>query len=219
MIWYISTKDLMEKYSKRSFKKLERTNYIIMSSCVRITKEHDNVLNVSPLFMNAGLLKGVGFDIEPDSITAKEQFKSYLLKNPKGLSILCALIECTLLEDEDSVIICSPKEMKYGYIQTFSEVVSQIFSFPILKYPNETSYNPEEVIRRLLYYRDAITKFVISKGTKSERTKLIAKMNKKELKKELKLRNLYSSTMSTGEMRDILSEFYRIKGEYYDMGI
>ena len=63
MIWYISTKDLMEKYSKRSFKKLERTNYIIMSSCVRITKEHDNLLNVSPLFMNAGLLKGVGFDI------------------------------------------------------------------------------------------------------------------------------------------------------------
>ena len=208
MVWYISTENLMKKYIKRSLEKIKRTNYIIMSSCVRITKDRPNVLNVSPLFMNAGLLKGVRFDVEPDSITAREQFKSFLLKNPKGLSFICALIEHMLIEGEDSVIICTPNEMKYHYLQVFSEVVEDIFKFPILEYPKKEVYDPGEVIERLLYYRDSITQYVLQNGNYRDRDRIIRNMNKKKLKKILKENGEWDSDMSKKEMITAVIEIY-----------
>lgn len=208
MIWYLTTEELMEKYSKRSVEKLERTNYLIMSSFVRITTERDNVLNITTAFQNAGQLKGVGFDTEPDSILAKEQFKNFLLKNPKAMSLLCATIECALIEGEDTVIICTPNEMKCKYLEVFAEVVEDIFGYPILRYPEETTMDVEEVIKRLLHYKSSIKEYLLSQSNDMDRIKMLERMGKKEIKKELKKRGLYSKDMTKSEMVDILNEFY-----------
>lgn len=208
MVWYLTTEDLMEKYSKRSVKELEKTNYLIMSSRVRTTIERDNVLNITNLFMNAGLLKGVGFDTESDSVLAKEEFKNFLLKNPKGLSVICAMIECSILEDEDSVIICTPNELKCEYLQVFCEVVEELFQYPILRYPATMEPNLEETIQRLLYYKKTVKKYMMSQASDMDRLKMLEKMKKKDLKKELKKRGLYSSSMEKEDMIEILNAFY-----------
>lgn len=208
MIWYLTTEDLMEKYSKRSVKELERTNYLIMSSRVRTTIERDNVLNITNLFMNAGLLKGVGFNTESDSILAKEEFKNFLLKNPKGLSVICAMIECSILEDEDTVIICTPNELKCDYLQVFCEVVGELFQYPILRYPSIMELDLKEVIQRLLYYKKTVKQYTISKASDIDRMKILEKMKKKELKRELKKRGLYSSSMERDDMIEVLNAFY-----------
>lgn len=208
MIWYLTTEDLMEKYSKRSVKELEKTNYLIMSSRVRTTIERDNVLNITNLFMNAGLLKGVGFNTESDSVLAKEEFKNFLLKNPKGLSVICAMIECSILEDEDTVIICTPNELKCDYLQVFCEVVSELFHYPILRYPATMELELEEAIQRLLYYKKTVKEYVIAQASDMDRMKMLGNMKKKELKKELKKRGLYSSSMGKEDMLEILNAFY-----------
>ena len=208
MVWYLTTEDLMEKYSKRSVKELEKTNYLIMSSRVRTTIERDNVLNITNLFMNAGLLKGVGFDTESDSVLAKEEFKNFLLKNPKGLSVICAMIECSILEDDDTVIICTPNELKCEYLQVFCEVVEELFQYPILRYPATMEPNLEETIQRLLYYKKTVKKYMMSQASDMDRLKMLEKMKKKDLKKELKKRGLYSSSMEKEDMIEILNAFY-----------
>lgn len=208
MIWYLTTEDLMEKYSKRSVKELDKTNYLIMSSRVRTTIERDNVLNITNLFMNAGLLKGVGFNTESDSILAKEEFKNFLLKNPRGLSVICAMIECSILEDEDTVIICTPNELKCDYLQVFCEVVGELFEYPILRYPATMEVNLEEAIQRLLYYKKTVKQYMLSQASDIDRVKMLEKMKKKELKKELKKRGLYSSSMGKEDMIEVLTAFY-----------
>ena len=208
MIWYLTTEDLMEKYSKRSVTELEKTNYLIMRSRVRTTIERDNVLNITNLFMNAGLLKGVGFNTESDSVLAKEEFKNFLLKNPKGLSVICAMIECSILEDEDTVIICTPNELKCDYLQVFCEVVSELFHYPILRYPATMELELEEAIQRLLYYKKTVKEYVIAQASDMDRMKMLGNMKKKELKKELKKRGLYSSSMGKEDMLEILNAFY-----------
>ena len=208
MIWYLTTEDLMEKYSKRSVEELEKTNYLIMRSRVRTTIERDNVLNITNLFMNAGLLKGVGFNTESDSVLAKEEFKNFLLKNPKGLSVICAMIECSILEDEDTVIICTPNELKCDYLQVFCEVVSELFHYPILRYPATMELELEEAIQRLLYYKKTVKEYVIAQASDMDRMKMLGNMKKKELKKELKKRGLYSSSMGKEDMLEILNAFY-----------
>lgn len=199
----------MEKYSKRSVKELENTNYLIMSSRIRTTVERDNVLNITNLFLNAGMLKGVGFNTESDSVLAKEEFKNFLLKNPKALSIICATIECSILEEEDSVIMCSPNELKCDYMQVFCEVIEDLFQYPILRYPNTTlDFDLEEVINRLLYYKKTVKKHLLSTASNVDREKMLSKMKKKELKKELKKRGLYSSSMEKSDMVEVLNAFY-----------
>lgn len=204
----MTTVDLMEKYSKRSVAELEHTNYLIMSSRIRTTIERDNVLNISTLFMNAGMLKGVGFATESDSILAKEEFKNFLLKSPKGLSIICAMIECSLLENEDTVILCTPDELKCEYLPLFAEVVSEVFTYPILRYPMVLKPDMEECIKRLLYYKKSLKEFMLNNASDLDREKMLTDMKKKDLKKELKKRGLYSPTMEKEDMIEILNAFY-----------
>lgn len=208
MIWYATTVDLMEKVTKRSVEELEHTNYLIMSSRIRTSIERDNVLNITNLFLNAGMLRGVGFTTESDSVLAKEEFKNDLLKNTKGLSVLCSIVECSIIEGEDTIILCTPDELECNYMQVFAEVVSEIFKYPILRYPDEVRPDISEAIKRILYYRESIKKYALSKASLSDREKMLSDMPKKELKKELKKRGLYSSGMDKEEMIEVLNEFY-----------
>lgn len=209
MIWYLTTDDLMKKYVKlQTVEELEKTNYLIMSSRIRITEERENVLNISNLFLNAGMLKGVGFNTESDSILAKEEFKNFLLKNPNALSVICAMIECSILEGEDTVILCSPNELKCEYVQLFTLVIEELFHYPIHRYPDVEEIDLEDVIERILYYKKTLKEFTIKNGTEDQRKKMFANMSKKELKRRLKKRHLYDEDLSKSEMIEELLKCY-----------
>lgn len=204
MIWFTDTVGLMEKYAKRSGKELEDTNFIIVSSRIRITKERKNVLMASNMFVNSGILKGVGINLDPNSIMAREAFKTFLLKNTKPMALLCACIECTLLEDSDILFLCSPKELKCEYFSIMADVVWELFRYPILPYPQEKSFDKKEVIKRLLYYKESLKKKEFLKMNKSDKLRAMHKLSKKKLKYHLKKMGLYSNSLTKEEMVEIL---------------
>ena len=74
MIYYMDTVTLMKKYSKLPIDVIENTNFIIISSRIHITKDRDNVLMASNMFINSGMLKGVGMEADSDPEKARFNF-------------------------------------------------------------------------------------------------------------------------------------------------
>lgn len=204
MIWFTDTVGLMEEYSKRSGKELEKTNFIIVSSRIRITKDRKNVLMASNLFVNSGILKGVGINLDPNSVMAREAFKTYLLKQTKPMALLCAIIECTLLEDSDVLFLCSPKELKCEYFKIMADVMWELFRYPMLQYPKQKEFDKGEVIKRLLYYKKSLKTREFHKMDKADKLRVMDKVSKKKLKSKLKKLGLYSNSLTKEEMIELL---------------
>ena len=200
MIWYCTTKELMKSYSERSVKDLEHTNYIIISSRIVTTKSHDNVFNATNFFLQSGSLKGTRFSEEPGSISSKEKFKSFLLQDVKSMGFLCSLIECSVLENEDSIFICSPNEMDVGYMQVIAETIYTLFQYPVLRYPDSRDIDLKEVITRLVYYKEENLNLRIRTSTGPELETVLKKLDKEKLKSILKERRIYQKGMSKREM-------------------
>jgi hypothetical protein len=202
----MDTNSLMKKYAKSPMTEIENTNFIIISSRIHLTKDRDNVLVATNLFISAGMLKGVGYEIETDSYLARQNFKSFLLREPKPLTLICSMIECFLTAGENSVLLCSPNELKTGYMQVITEVIEDLFHFPIRKYPNEEPFDFKDVAERVLYYKEQVSKLRLLKMRPTELRKYVNKLSKKELKKELKKRYLPYKDMDIEEMRHLLEE-------------
>lgn len=206
MIWYLTTKDLMERYTKRSISSIEKTNYVVISSRVRITKDRDNVIQASQLFINGGLLRGVGM-MEADSFLVKDNFKEYLLGKVPPLAFICSMIECSIMENEDTVLICSPNEMKTGYMKIIADVIMDLFHYPVMPYPEvDVDFDLEDVIKRLIYYNENLKKLRESNMSPSELRNYIQTLSKKELKKKLKKLDMYYPNMSKKDMIEALQE-------------
>lgn len=209
MIYYMDTNSLMKKYAKRPMEDIENTNYIIISSRIRLTEDRDNVLMATNLFVSAGMLKGVGYEIETDSYLAKQNFKSFLLREPKPLSLICTMIECFLTAGEDSVLLCSPNELKAGYMQVIAETIEDLFHFPIREYPKEEPFDFKDVAERVLYYKEQTNKLRLLKMRPTEVRKYIRKLSRKELKRELKKRDLDYKGLEDDELRSLLEENFK----------
>ena len=209
MVYYMDTITLMKKYSKLPIEVIDKTNFIIISSRIKITKNRENVLIASNMFINSGMLKGVGMEFDSDPEQALENFKRYLLKEPRALSLLCASIEAYITAGENTVFLCSPNEMKVGYMEMIAEAMESLFDFPVCKYPEERPFDLEEVITRLLYYKKEINKLHIKKMSRAEIRRYIEKLTKKKLKKELKHRDLDYEGLDSDEMRKLLEDHFK----------
>lgn len=203
MIYYISTKDLMKKYSKLPKKAIDDTNFIVLSNRVRITKERQNVLSATHMLINGGQLKGVGMDIHTDSPLARDQFKYFLLKNPKSLSLLVSMIECDIAAGENSVLICSPEELKVGYMEVICDVINELFHYRINQYPEKSEFDPEDTIKRVLYYKKEIKKRKFDMMSDGEKLRYVQKLSKKKLKKALIKQGEDVDGLSRVDMEDI----------------
>lgn len=181
----------MKSYSKMPIDVINSTNFIVVSSRIRITKDRDNVLSASHLLINGGHLKGVDINLDIDSDLMKKEFKYFLLKNPKSLALLVSMIECDIVEGENSVLLCTPNEMKCGYLKVIADVVWDLFHYKIYKYPANdvcTKYDKKDVIKRLIYYKKQIKKIRFATMSDGEKLRYVQNLSNKELKKELKKR-------------------------------
>ena len=209
MIWYADTVDLMEKYSKRDYDKVMKTNYILISSRILTTKLRENVLNATNYFVSSGMLKGVRFETDPDSFMSVEEFKSFLLKNLKSLELLCSIIEATILDNEDTILLCSPNEMKCKYMEVIAATTEELFGYPICRYPEEKPFDLEKVLKRVIYYDKKLDEAFLYVLPDTEKLKRIQKMNKKELKARLKKEGCYFKGMTKEEMIDEVFDLYK----------
>ena len=199
----------MEDYSKRPLCCIERTNFLPLSCKIRATEDHENVLNISATFLSAGMLKGIRFTTDPDSEEGIEQFKSFLLKDIRALSILLSVVETDIMQlgKEDTVFICSPEEMKLKYMTTLSSAIYQLFGYQMYRYPEEAVYDIEDVIKRILYYRRSIQEHVIRYEPR-KRYGVLNEMERGELKRLAKKHGVYYKGMRRQEIIDaIMSEY------------
>ena len=209
MIYYMDTNTLMKKYSKLPVDVIEKTNFIIISSRIKVTKNRDNVLVASNMFINSGMLKGVGMELESDPERALQNFKMFLLKEPKPFSLLCASVEAYITAGENTVFLCSPNEMKIGYMRIIADAMQDLFHFPVCEFPEERAFDLEDVIKRVLYYKKEIKKLHIKKMNRAEIRRFIEKLSKKKLMKELKHRKLDYEGLDSGEMRKLLEDHFK----------
>ena len=140
---------------------------------------------------------------------ALQNFKGFLLKEPKPLSLLCGTIESYLVADENTVFLCSPKEMNCGYMKMIAEAMEDLFHFPVCKYPEERAFDLEDVLTRVLYYKKEIEKLRIKKMSRVEIRRYIDKLTKKKLKKELKRRKLDYEGLDYEERKALLEERFK----------
>lgn len=209
MIYYATTKDLMQEYSKLSKHKIDNTNFVVLSNRIRITKDRPNVLSATHLMINGGELRGVGLDVPTDSSLARDQFKFFLLKNPKSLALVVNMIECDIGAGEDSLLLCSPEELKVGYMQTIADVVYDLFHYEIHHYPKEPDFDPEDTIKRVLYYKKQIKKLKFKMMSDGELMRYIQRLPKKKLKKELKRRGENIEGLTRKEMEQLFFDYVR----------
>lgn len=209
MIYIIDTVDLVKKYYKVDYEEIMTTNYIIIGSRVMITKNRKNVHNASNLFINTGMLRGVSFDVEQTSQEAFGQFKDYVLKHPSSLKFLCNIVESLILDGESTLLICSPNEMKIGYMQTIATLMYDLFRIPVCRYPKEELFDLKEVIQRLIIYTEAADRNLLRYVPEDQMIQEIKAMDRKKLKQELKHFNIFSNQETKKEMREDLIEFYK----------
>ena len=209
MIYYMDTVTLMKKYSKLPIDVIENTNFIIISSRIHITKDRDNVLMASNMFINSGMLKGVGMESDSDPEKARFNFKMFLLSEPKPMNLICSAIEAFITANENTVCLCRPNELKVGYMEIIADVIEDIYHFPVRKFPEECEFDMKDVIERLLYYKKEIKKLHIQKMTMPDIRRYVKKLSKKKLKKELKHRKLDYEGLDIDDMRKLLEENFK----------
>lgn len=205
----MSTKELMKYYSKMPKKVIDKTNFITISTYIRITKERENVLSAGHLFINGGMLKGVGLN-DTDSLNAKNEFKFFLLSHYKSLAFLVTIAECELTSDFNTILLCTEEEMKAGYMYTIQEVFFDLFHYPILTISDShiDQYDKKDVIKRILYYKKKIKKIRMENMSDADLVRYIQKLSDKELKKELKKRDEEYKGLDRTEMELLLHEVW-----------
>lgn len=209
MVYYMDTEALMKKYSKEDPEVIKHTNFIIISSRIKVTKDYENVLVASNLFINSGMLKGVGMEGDSDSDLAKEKFKFFLLREPKPLNLICAAVQAYLTANENTVFLCSPNELKVGYMQIIAATIEDLLHFPVCQYPKERAFDLEDVIERLLYYKKEAKRLHLRNLGPGEIRRYISKLSKKKLKKELKKRKQDFDGLDREEMEKLLEQHFR----------
>lgn len=209
MIYYMDTVTLMKKYSKLPIDVIENTNYIIISSRIHVTKNRDNVLVATNMFVNTGLLKGVGMEIDSDPHQAVENFKMFLLREPKPMGLICGLIESYITAGENAVFLCSPNEMKCKYMEIIAAAIEELYGLPVRKFPEEADFDLRDVITRVLYYKKEIKKLTFKQMKPVQIRKYVKALPKKKLKKELKRRDLDYEGLTIEEMQTLLEDNFK----------
>lgn len=208
-IYFMTTKDLMEKYAEQDIDEVIRTDYLIFSSKIQCTIPRRNVINIYNHFLALNVLKGVPVAMDPKCEEAKDAFKRELLKHPKSVSILISILKSGLKGENNIVFLVTPKELKSGNIETFCKAVIDLFHYEILRYPEIGRIDPEECLKRLIYYEKEVEWMELRRLPGELRKEALMKKDKKRLKEMLKEKDAFESGLSKEELVEHVMEVLR----------
>jgi hypothetical protein len=193
----------MKEYSKLGMKQANDTNYLIFSGKIVNTQSRENVLSIYTVFNACGLPKGVQINTDLNSFNAREEFKSWLLTRPKEILFLVEIILNDLTTNENTLFITTPSE-KYG-VDILADVMGDLFSYKMKRYPEEADINLEGCLERLTYYTSASDQLMIDYAKDPySKAKLLSKKKKKFVKKYLKNKGMETNGLSKSEMIDLI---------------
>ena len=205
MIYFLDTKTLVETFTKEHTRKeILDTEFVVVSTRIQSKKEK-NVFN-SELYQEKLIFSLDGDDSNRDY----EIVKRGLMDNERVVKFLIKLMTFVLVEKRTVVLLCSPNEMKTGYLRLVAKVIENTFSYPVIDYKKEREktfyYDPVVVAKKI----KAIEKYLLAHllEDESNRKEAVKLMTKKEMKKELKKLDLYHKDMTKSDMKDMLQTFF-----------
>jgi hypothetical protein len=195
----------MKEYSKLGTDMCyKNTNYLIFSSKIVNTQSRPNVLSIYTVFNACGLPKGVQITTDLNSSQAREEFKAWILTRPKEILFLVEIILNDLTTKENTLFVTTPSEK--NMINIMADVVGDLFSYKMKRYPEEAEIDLEQCLNRLNYYVSASDELMIDTVVTdpSSKAKLLSKKSKKFLKRFLKNKGFETDGLSKNEMIELI---------------
>jgi len=213
MIYIMNTKTFKKIFAKEDPKKIEKTQFIIVSGRIRKSDEEDNVIFYKKLMPSDMLLADYRNEIDPDFF--KNAYKKQLDKNRMMLSII---IKGVIEESYTVVFLCTYTEWQLRYLQILADYIMEEFNYPIIDYKKyklkkklpKIDFNPEYVIEAC----NSVIKKCEKQRTKSlmktkrGRKTLLDNMSEDDMKRQLKKMGLYTSGLDKHTMKGLLKEFF-----------
>lgn len=205
MIYWITTKDLMERYLQREgAEAVNNTNFLIFSPRIQCTIPHERLLNVYGVFLSLGVLKGVGLTDEPDSLGAHEGFKNFLLRSPKVIEFIITIIKSDLTSLETTLFVIAPEEVEDGNITTFCDVIEDLFHYRINMYPKPAGGPFGDCMKCVNYYETETDKALIKGLPTARKLAVLETKSKKQIRRMIVDSGLYYKGMPKEEMIELI---------------
>lgn len=203
MIYFMDTETLTESFTKdHDWNEILETNFVLVSNRIQYRKT-DHIM-YSSLYDEKIIFAMYG---------SKEDYniiRNSIEKSDKKVFELIEIISKSMIFNERFILLTTKSEMKTGYLKALSEIIEDMFEYPIIDYKKDRyksfTYHPARVGKNIKYYEDNVLKEFLS--TSIGREKALEYMTKKEMKKLLKKKGLYSKVMSKSDMKDMLKVFY-----------
>lgn len=207
MIYFMDTETLTESFTKdHDWNEILETNFVLVSNRIHYQKT-DHII-YSSLYDERMIFAMYG---------SKEDYniiRYSIEKSDKKIFELIEIIGKSMILNERFILLTTKSEMNTGYLKTLSEIIEDMFEYPIIDYKKDRyksfTYDPARVGKNIKKYEDNVLKGILS--TSYGRGMSLKYMTKKEMKKILKKKGLYSKVMSKSDMKDMLKVFYVKEG-------
>lgn len=215
MIYAMNTKTFLKIFSKEDTKKIEKTQYVIISKRIRKTVEEPNVIFCAKLFPSDMLLADYRSEFEEGFF--EREYRKHLDRNKLTLAVI---IKGVIKDKYPVVLLCTLKEWKVGYMKILCDYIMDEFGYPVINYKkfklnNELPGKAKQFDERNILDRcNEIIKDEEKRKrnnlmkTKNGRRELVDNMSTDEMRKELKRMNLYSPDIDRHTMKELLIEFF-----------
>lgn len=214
MIYTMNTKTFMKVFSKEDPKKIEKTQFVIISKRIRKNYDEKSVILCRDLFPPDILLADYRIGLDPDFF--EKEYKKYLDKHKLTLAVI---IKGVIEERIPVIFLCTYKEWGLKYMKVLSKYVKEEFGYPLVDYkkyklkkevPTMRELNLEACIERCNEVIESETKRKHKElmKTPSGRKELVVNMSTEEMKKTLKKMNIYSAGLDRHTMKELLYEFF-----------
>lgn len=212
-MYYMNGDTFLKQYVNEDPKKVLDTQFVLISSTIRKNGKYGKqIINA-----NNNLYPSMELIMDYDDYKHNENYREeYFLQLESNKPLFATLIKYVIEEGYTIVFLCGKREKKYNYLKMIQEFIKEEFHFHIYDYKKYKEgkekiikYEPSEVLHicdKILKKAEKAKKKKMM-STEKGRKEIISSMTKKELKKELKSRDLYIDGMSRYEMEDMLNTF------------
>ena len=218
MIFWMTSKILQDDFLKyEDDDEILKASYVIVSTRITAKRKNKkgNVMNLKANFF-------------PDARTCSSCDDDYFQRRYfeqldvlENKLLLGALIKASIKEGTNIIFICTHKERKLKYMKYLEQYMMLEFGYPMYEYRafslgiyDKVKYDKKKILKKIDKLSEKAQKKheskLINDGSKSSIKQVMKRykeMNKKELKNELKKRNLYTKGMDKETMLDTIEAF------------
>lgn len=213
MFYHLNSKVFFDEFLvHESDNDILKAQYVIVSHRIRLRDRNDNMISgTNLLFPNPNVL----------SVLTDEELEEKYYNQLMGCKpFIATLIKGSIEKKYNIIFLCSKKEDRIGYLEMFSNFVYMEFGYPCYEYSKYRSgasyllkYNKDKILKKcnkiLQETRKNYENKEIANGQIGNIMKEYKDMSKKELKKNLVKRGLYTDGMSKKEMLDTIELFIK----------